>query len=274
MCKVLMVSRSGYYKWLKRESVSMNKHKTLDNQIRKEFEKSRNTYGAPRLTKKLNEQGIMCSKATIARRMRKQGLVARRKLKYKNTTDSKHGLAVAPNLLNRQFEAKSPGKAWVSDITYIRVLNYFIYLTVIIDLADRMVVGWSISRNLDTRSTVIKAFKNACRVRMPQKGFIFHSDRGVQYACNEFKSLLKKYKANQSMSRKGDCWDNAVAESFFKTLKVECLYRRKINSNQMAYSILFDYINGWYNTVRIHSAIGFISPLNAFKKMSKLDRAA
>lgn len=274
MCKVLKVSRSGYYKWLKKGPESMKKHKALDNQIREEFERSRNTYGAPRLTIMLNKKGITCSKATVGRRMKQQGIVARRKLKFKSTTDSKHGLPVAPNLLNRQFKVKYPGQVWVSDITYIRILNYFIYLTVIIDLADRMVVGWSLSRSLDANSTAIRAFKNACRVRAPRSGFIFHSDRGVQYACKEFRKHLRGYQAKQSMSRKGDCWDNAVAESFFKTLKVECLYRRKIKSDQMAYSVLFDYINGWYNTVRIHSAIGFISPLAAFKKLAKLNRAA
>lgn len=274
MCKVLKVSRSGYYKWLRKEPETVKKHKALDNQIREEFEKSRKTYGAPRLTKVLNEKGVVCSKATVGRRMQEQGIAARRKCKFKSTTDSKHGLPVAPNLLNRQFKVENPGQVWVSDITYIRIINYFIYLTVIIDLADRMVVGWSLSRSLDANSTVIRAFKNACKVRLPGIGLIFHSDRGVQYACKEFVSLLKNYKVKQSMSRKGDCWDNAVAESFFKTLKVECLYRRKIKSDQMAYSVLFDYINGWYNTVRIHSAIGFVSPLAAFKKLTKFNRAA
>lgn len=252
----------------------MKKREILGDQIRDEFEKSRRTYGAPRLTKKLNENGIMWSTATVGRRMKEQGIVARKKVKFRNTTDSNHDLPVAPNLLNREFKAEQPGQAWVSDITYIRVLNFFIYFTVIIDLADRMVVGWSLSRSLDARSTVIKAFKNACTVRMPMEGLIFHSDRGIQYACKEFVKLLKTYKLRQSMSRKGNCWDNAVAESFFKTLKVECLYRRKIESDKMAYTVLFDYIDGWYNTVRIHSAIGSISPMVAYKKMMKSKRAA
>ena len=193
--------------------------------------------------------------------MKSIGIIARRKRKFKNTTDSNHDLPIAPNLLNRDFEAKELATKWVGDITYIRMNNKWLYLTTVIDLADRMVVGWALSNNMTAKDTVIKAFNNAANYRTPQKGLIFHSDRGVQYACDDFRQLLKQYKTTQSMSRKGNCWDNAVAESFFKTVKVEYLYNHTIIAQTQTYRVLFKYIDGWYNTLRIHSSLNGLSPL-------------
>jgi len=186
---------------------------------------------------------------------------ARRKMKFKCTTDSNHSYAIKPNLLKRNFNADQLGTVWVSDITYIRVKQDWMYLTTVIDLADRMVVGWSFSDNMTAEATVISAFKNAIAFRMLEPNFIFHSDRGVQYACDDFCELIGLFNGRQSMSRKGNCWDNAVAESFFKTLKVECIYKNKIMNAQHAYSLIFNYIFGWYNTKRIHSTINGLSPL-------------
>jgi transposase InsO family protein len=274
MCKALRVSRSGYYKWLKDKAARNNRKSELEGLVLYEYEKSRSTYGSPRINLVLNQQGHAFSKATIARCMKRLNIKARKKRKFQATTDSNHNYRISPNLLDRSFNVDIPGSVWVSDITYIRVQKHWLYLTVIIDLADRMVVGWSLSQDLSTNNTVIKAFYKALSYRVPEPEFIFHSDRGVQYACDDFVHLLQKYEARQSMSRKGNCWDNAVAESFFKTLKVECIYNHNINSNQMAYSLIFDYIQGWYNTVRIHSSLGGLSPLQSFIKKSNYLNAA
>lgn len=274
MCKVFNVSRSGYYKWKQRISTHSATKAELDSNIRYEFEKSKARYGSPRISDSLEKRNIICSKSTVARRMKSMNLVARKKRKYKITTQSNHQYPVAPNLLNRQFDVDQPATAWVSDITYIKVKQKWLYLTVIIDLADRMVIGWSLSRDMTTTNTVLAAFRNAYRNRRPMKDLIFHSDRGVQYACNEFKAVLAKNNILQSMSAKGDCWDNAVAESFFKTIKIEELYDHNFESFNNAYSVIFNYIDGWYNTIRIHSALNGLSPLEAFIQKSNYLYAA
>jgi len=254
MCKVFEVSRSGYYKWLKVKKDKSTKLDQIDERIKKSFTDSNQSYGSPRIALDINKEEYVCSESTIARRMKVLRIAARKKAKFINTTDSNHGFAIKPNLLDRNFESDRIGKVWVSDITYIWVKDYWMYLTTVIDLADRMVVGWSLSDNMTAESTVISAFKNAIAYRIPEVNFIFHSDRGVQYACNEFCELIQLMDGRQSMSRKGNCWDNAVAESFFKTIKVECIYHNKIMNAQHAYSIIFNYISGWYNTKRIHSS--------------------
>lgn len=269
MCKYLSVSRSGYYKWFQRQPLFIAQQKEESSLIKDIFLQCRENYGSPRLVIELQKQGYKKSRSTVARSMKSQGLMVRRKRKYKITTNSNHKFKNAPNRLNRVFNVEAIGTKWVSDITYIRVAHKWTYLTVIIDLADRMVVGWSLSSSMDTKTTIISAFNRAVQYRKPQNGFIFHSDRGVQYACNEFKNLIHQYGAKQSMSRKGDCWDNAVAESFFKTIKVECIYKYKFQNINEVYSTLFEYIRGWYNTVRIHSALGNISPMQAFINKSK-----
>ena len=191
--------------------------------------------------------------------MRELGLQSKLTKKFKVTTDSNHKLNIAPNLVNRNFSPYSSSMIWVSDITYIYTSQGFIYLTTVIDLYDRKVIGWSISRDMTKEQTVIKAFNMAKKNRQIVKGMIFHSDRGAQYASNDFVEILKSNKIVQSMSRKGNCWDNAVAESFFKSLKCEMIYGSKLTSAKEMELQVFEYIEIWYNKVRRHSAIGNIN---------------
>lgn len=266
MCKVLEVSRSSYYRWLQYKARTESKHLALDILILKEYEISDKTYGSPRISIALKKKDINISESTISRHMKKMRIAARYKRRFKNTTDSNHNLAIAPNLLDRKFDVENISEYWVGDITYIRMNQSWLYLTTVIDLADRMVIGWSLSDNMTTKDTVVKAFNKAIRTRIPRENCMFHSDRGVQYASEEFKEKLKANGCIQSMSRKGNCWDNAVAESFFKTIKIECIYNHVIKNEMQAYSIIFEYIDGWYNTLRIHSALGGLSPLEALKQ--------
>lgn len=270
MSKVLKVSSSGYYKWKNDRNESQEIMEEQNAEIKKVFEMSQGTYGSPRVAKELENQNIIISKTTVARRMQSMNLTARPKKKFVITTDSDHDYLIADNILNRQFEVDQPNKVWVSDITYIRVANYWMYLTVIIDLADRMVVGWSLSKDMTVHNTVIAAFKMAIFKRGISKSneLLFHSDRGVQYASHDFVNILKQYNCTRSMSRKGNCWDNAVAESFFKTLKIEKLYKYIFKNENVLKTVLFRYIDGWYNTKRIHTSMGGKSPLETFRSKS------
>jgi transposase InsO family protein len=267
MSRVLGVSSSGYYKWLKTKEKRELHNDIIDLRIKDAFKKSYNTYGSPRITDFINRLGTECSKSTVGRRMRKLKLIARRRRKFVVTTDSKHEFKVAENLLDRNFEVDAVNTVWVSDITYIRVKSSWMYLTTFIDLADRMVVGWSLSANMTTEDTVCKAFRKAVLHRGVKKNsnLMIHSDRGIQYASKEFRALISQFDCIQSMSRKGNCWDNAVAESFFKTIKVEALNRYNFTSVNMLDTIIFRYIEGFYNTIRIHSSLGGLSPLQTSK---------
>ena len=263
MCEVLGVSKSGYYYW-KKELKDGSKTEDLDKQIREIFKLSGFTYGSPRIFIELKKKGIEVSESTIARRMKALEITPKVKKKFKSTTDSNHDLPIAPNILNREFEVAETGRVWVGDITYIRVQDYFVYLTTVIDLADRMIVGWNLSDNMTDTDTTIAAFKTALKNRPIESGLIFHSDRGSQYASTDFRKLLAEHQCIQSMSRKGNCWDNAVAESFFKTIKIESLNRYKFTSMDQVYSVVFKYIDGWYNTMRIHTSLGDKSPREMF----------
>ena len=262
MCKVLGVSRGGYYRWLKADPSRRSiENQELTEKIRVVHRKSKQTYGSPRITKELRSEGIEVSRPRVARLMKRAGIRSEIKKKFVVTTDSKHTHPVAENLLNRNFEAELPGQAWVSDITYIRTAEGWLFLTVIIDLALRKVIGWALSSNLTAQATSMAAWKMALQHQPPQKELIFHSDRGVQYACMEFRQLLNRHQfVTQSMSRKANCWDNAVAESFFKTLKVECIYQNDFKSRAQAQITVFEYIECWYDTQRRHSAIGYLAP--------------
>jgi putative transposase len=266
MSKILGVSKGGYYKWLGIEPKKREKDHNIKETIKVEFFKSMSTYGSPRITKELNKNNISISKSSTARLMKSLKIQARKKKKYINTTDSQHKFYVPDNLLNRNFNTSQINKVWVGDITYIKVNKSWMYLTIVMDLADRMIVGWNLSDNMSAIDTTMAAFKKAAKNRNLKKEdlLMFHSDRGVQYACTEFTNLLNDYNCKQSMSRKGNCWDNAVAESFFKTIKIECIENLTIQNQQMANSILFRYIEGWYNTKRIHSSLDGKSPLEAF----------
>ena len=268
MSEVLEVSRSGYYKWLKGCSKQQEKKAQLDNQIKAVYKYSRESYGSPRIYTELEKQSVQVSKSTIARRMKALNITPRKKKKWRTTTDSNHDKKISPNLLNQNFESSELGKIWVSDITYIPTQQGFAYLTTVMDLADRMILGWSLSNNMTDAATTIAAFKKAISKREIAPELIFHSDRGSQYASDAFRKLLKENKCIQSMSRKGNCYDNAVAESFFKTIKVEELYHHQFKSIQQVRSVVFDYIDGWYNTKRIHSTLGGLSPMEMANKLA------
>ena len=257
MCKAFNVHRSSYYSWLKRKPSSRDLYnRYLSEKIRGIYQESKKTYGSPRITIALHNGGIIVSRRRVARLMREMKLRSIFRKKFVVTTDSKHNYPVVENKLNRDFTVDGPGKVWVSDITYLRTSQGWLYLTVILDLGDRKVVGWSLSSSLKASDTTVPAWIMAVKNRPITQELIFHSDRGVQYACNEFKNLLSGYKlVERSMSRKGDCWDNAVAESFFKTIKVECVYQNKYKTKDQAALSVFEYIETWYNTRRIHTTL-------------------
>ena len=259
MCKVFKISTSSYYTWLnKGPSNRWKENESLLIDIMNIFDNSRGTYGSPRITVELHAQGKQVSRQRVARIMRAAGIQARRRKKFVVTTDSKHDYPIAPNVLNRKFSASRPGKIWVSDITYVRTKNGWLYLTVIIDLYDRKVIGWSMSTGLTTEETIIPAWMMAVWNRPITQELIFHSDRGVQYACDDFTKILKSNKLiTRSMSRKGNCWDNSVAESFFKTIKVEWIYSNSFANQTQATLSIFEWIESWYNKRRRHSALGY-----------------
>jgi transposase InsO family protein len=266
------VSKNASYHWLKNKNVINPKtSKTLlKERIKIIFQQSREIYGSCRIQKMLEREDLIYSRSYIGLLMKEIGIRSILKRKYVITTDSKHSFPIAKNELDRNFNSLKLGKKWVSDITYIRVNDDWNYLTTIMDLADRKIVGWALSQDLTTENTVMKAWLSARQTRNINDGFIFHSDRGVQYASNKITNLFSfNKKITQSMSRKGNCWDNAVAESFFKTIKHECLYRYKFYSYNQLYDCINDYII-WYNTKRLHSSLGYISPLEMEMKLRKI----
>ena len=265
MTELFGVSRSAYYKWLKTEKVDQRNEidARLLTLILEIVIKNQWRYGSPRVTKDLLKlYGVRVNHKKIARLMREHGLNARRRKKYIPTTDSKHSFPVCKNILNREFLVEKPGQKWVSDITYLRTENGWLYLTVVIDLFDRKVIGWALSSDLEAENTTISAFEMAVKNRNMENDLIFHSDRGVQYCAKSFIDVMRKHcpNINQSMSRKGNCWDNACAESFFKTLKTEEV---KANGKYSAADVrqgVFYYIEAYYNRERAHSALDYLSP--------------
>ena len=271
MCKILEVSKNAFYNWLKdRQSERKSFRKVLGYEIQRIYNLSEQTYGSPRITEELQKIGYKVSRPLVAKIMVEQGLRSCLRAKFVVTTDSGHKLPVAENILNREFQVNELGTVWVSDITYIKVNSDWVYLTTVIDLADRKVIGWSVSNDMTTENTVINAWNKAINNRPIGENLLFHSDRGVQYASNKFTSILKFHrKVTQSMSRKGNCWDNAVAESFFKTIKHEKLNRYKFRSIEQVRKVVFEYIERWYNRMRIHSSLGYKSPLEKERELIK-----
>jgi putative transposase len=262
MCKVLKVSISGYYYWRKHPvGERQTKEAHLLSHIQTIYTGSHGRYGSPRIADELKERGVNASRNRVARLMNKADIRSIICKKYRvQTTDSDHAYPVANNLLNRNFDAERLAQKWVSDITYIRTGEGWLYLTAILDLADRKVVGWSLSESLKAVDTSVAAWQMATKNRPVHRELLFHSDRGIQYACTEFRDHLKEWPVVQSMSRKGNCWDNAVAESFFKTLKSEMIYHANFATRQQAKVATFEYIEGWYNRRRKHSALGYLTP--------------
>ena len=260
MCWVLRVSRSGYYAWLGREE-SRRAEANLDllEKIRGVHTQSRGTYGSPRVWHALRQAGEGCGKNRVARLMRAYGIAGARKPRYKVTTDSGHMLPVAPNLLERRFAVAAPNVVWLSDLTCVWTGEGWLYVVPVLDLFARRIVGCSMGASPD-RWLVMRALEMAIGRRRPGPGLIFHSDRGSQYAAGDVQKLLAEHEMVASMSRKGDCWDNAPAESFFATLKTELVYRRRYRTREEAKRELFEYIERFYNRKRMHSALGYLSP--------------
>ena len=261
MCSVLKVSRSGYYAWRKRpKSKRSVEDDKLKKRIKQIFKQHQKRYGVPRIHEQLQREGIRCGGKRVERLMQELDLRAQGKRPFKVTTNSKHKHPVAPNLLGRYFEASAPNQVWTGDITYIRTVAGWMYLAVVIDLFSRKVVGWEMSSRIGA-ALATDALKMAITNRKPAGGLIFHSDRGVQYASHCFRGVVEKHNLVQSMSRCGDCWDNAPTESFFATLKKELIRDRLYSTREEAMSDIFRYIEGYYNNFRLHSFLNYATPV-------------
>lgn len=267
MCLVLGVSRSGYYAWRRRQpSARERANRLLSALIRLLHQKSRRTYGYRRIHAALVAQGTTCGKNRVARLMQKDGLRARRRRRYKRTTQSRHNWPVAPNRLAQSFVATSPNQKWLTDITYVWTAEGWLYLSVVLDLYSRLVVGWAMEPYL-TDSLTKKALQMALARRQPQPGLLHHSDRGSQYASASYQHLLSSHQALTSMSRTGNVYDNAPMESFFATLKTELIHHCNYITRRQAKSDIFEYIEVFYNNQRLHSALGYLTPM-AFESLS------
>jgi len=261
MCRLFKVNRGCYYDWLNKEpSVTKQENKLLAEKVKKIFIRNRSNYGTRRIKRELAKEGIMVSRRRIKTLMRKQELYCKSKRKFKVTTDSKHSLPIAPNLLQRNFSPSEANQCYVGDITYIPTQEGWLYLAVVIDLYSRRVVGWSMQEHMQA-SLVNDALYMALCNRNPPKGLLWHTDRGSQYASDSHRQLLKEYGIIQSMSRKGNCWDNAVSESFFHTLKVELVHQLKFQTREEAKQSIFEYIEVFYNRFRMHSSNDYLSPM-------------
>ena len=260
MCRVLGVSCSGYYDWVKRPpSNREQENEKLSLQIKEIFDSEKQRVGSPRITRRLRMVGHKVGKNRVAKIMRNKGWRAKGVKKFKATTNSRHNLAVAPNLLEQDFEAKNPNEKWVSDITYIWTAEGWLYLAVVLELYSRMVVGWAMSERMTAKITC-DALEMALWRRKRPTGVIIHSDRGVQYCSHEYQALLAKNGLICSMSKKGDCFDNAAMESWNGSLKVEAIHGEKFATRAEGKKHVFDYIDGYYNRQRLHSKLGYLSP--------------
>ncbi|MGG1556014.1 IS3 family transposase [Paenibacillus ferrarius] len=257
MCTVLKVSRSGYYKWIQRKpSAREQRLKALDRKIRRLFKHYKHRAGSPTITAVLRKNGVAVSSKTVSRRMKKMGLKSITVRKVTATTNSKHDLPVFENVLNRQFTVLAPNKVWVTDITYIQTGEGWLYLASVMDLFSRKIVGYSMGARM-TRELVLDALEKAYKRRKPEPGLIHHSDRGSQYASHEYRAKLQEYNMIGSMSRKGNCYDNACIESFHSTLKKELVYQTKFKTRKQAMKELYVYIEFDYNRLRPHSTLGY-----------------
>ena len=261
MSHAFEVSRSGYYKYLnQRKNGKRNKENTiLLSEMMQIWLKNRRAYGSPRLKTALTDMGYKVNQKRVVRLMHINGIQAFRKKKYRSTTNSKHNKPVADNLLMRNFTTDGPNKIWLGDITYIRTKEGFLYLAVVMDMFSRMPVGYNMQSHSRT-PLVVDAFQRAIDSRGAPKELIFHSDQGTQYASDEFKKILKQYGVTQSMSRKGNCYDNAPMESFFHTLKTELSYLGRFNTRKQAEYEVKDYIDNFYISSRLHSSLNYKSP--------------
>lgn len=268
MCKVFAVSKSGYYAWLRRGHGGRDADDLkLLRAIEDVHNSSRKTYGSPRIFEQLKGMGHKVGKTKVERTMKKHGIRAKTRRKFRVTTDSKHKLPVAPNLLARNFSPEKPNETWASDITYVWTREGWMFLAVIVDLFSRQVVGWSMDKTM-TKELVCSALRQAYFRRKPGTGLVFHSDRGSQYCSKEFRAILGQYRMLQSQSRKANCWDNACVESFFHTLKTELIYHEHFKTREQASRAIFEWVEAFYNRQRIHSTLGYRTPVD-FERMTR-----
>ena len=267
MAEVLEASRTGYYAWMKQGCQSRRQRRDVEDLaiIRAAFVETKETYGSRRLSKHLHQNGCPIGRTRVERLMRENDIVPKTVKKFKATTNSNHDYPVAPNLLNRNFTVRNPNTAWVSDITYVATGEGWLYLAAVMDLCTGKIVGWGMGESM-TANLVCDALKQAVSRQKPSQGVVCHSDRGVQYACRDYRRLLKKLGFVQSMSRKGNCWDNAPMESFFGTLKTELIYHEDYQTRNQARASIFEYVEAVYNRVRLQEKLGFLSP-ESFEKL-------
>ena len=260
-CVLLAVSRSGFYAWRTRPaSARARTNERLVGAMRMIHAEMDRTYGSPRMQEELVARGFPCGRHRVARLMRHHGVRAKQARRFRVTTASDHGLSVAPNRLQRQFTVTAPNRVWMADLTYVRTQEGWGYLAVVLDAYARRIVGWALDAQLTT-ALPRRALEMALERRRPPRGLVHHSDQGVQYASVEYQAVLRAHGIECSMSRRGDCWDNAVAESFFHSLKVERLYDRRYVTRDEARIDLHDYIERFYNRLRRHSTLGYLSPV-------------
>lgn len=272
LCRALELSRGGYYVWLRDGGGKRAESDTrLLEHIRRIHAKHKERYGSRRIYRELREEGISCGRERVERLMRENGLRAKHKRKFKVTTDSKHNQPVAPNVLAGRFTWERPDQAWVGDITYIPTEEGWLYLAVLLDLFSRRVVGWAMDKCM-TRHLPLRALQMAVQRRRPGKGLLHHTDRGSQYASGDYRAFVEANGMVSSMSAKGRCYDNAVAESFFHSLKVELVFGQQFTSREEAMSAIFNYMEVYYNTTRRHSALDYVSPA-AYERLALLKAA-
>ncbi|MBE8726323.1 IS3 family transposase [Flavobacterium hungaricum] len=271
MCRVLALNPESYRRWKSNfVSETQTRRMLLDQEIASIFSEGRQRYGAAKITRVLHNRGFEISRMTVSNHLIQLGLRKKSTRKFKVTTDSKHNHYTAPNILNREFNVKKAGAVWVSDITYLQTLKGFLYLTIILDLFDRKIIGWNLSNAMTTKKTTIPAWEMAVTNRAITGGLLFHSDRGVQYANSCFTKLLDSYMVvTRSMSRKGNSTDNAVAESFFSTLKNELIHRSILFTHKQMEEEIFEFIENWYNKKRIHSALNYMT-IEEFGRINNL----
>jgi putative transposase len=264
MCAALEVTRAGYYAWARRRQSPPGERAArraeLAERVRSVHRESRCTYGSPRVYHQLKAKGVAVCENTVAKVMKEQGIrsIVRRRFRVR-TTDSAHEHPVAPNVLDRDFSADAPDRKWAVDITYVATDQGWLYLAVVLDLCSRRVVGWAMADHLRAR-LCLDALGMALNRRRPREGLVHHSDRGVQYACGDYRDLLRSQGIECSMSRRGDCYDNAVVESFFKSLKAELVYHEHYQTREQARRSIFEYVEVFYNRKRLHSSLGYLSP--------------
>lgn len=274
LCRVLEVSRSGFHAWRGRPPPPrIRSDAQLAAHVVAVYTRSRKTYGSPRVHAELKAKGVRVGRKRVERLMRENGLEARRKRRFRKTTDSKHSSPIAPNVVARKFNVAAPDRVWASDVTAIWTLEGWLYLAVILDLFSRRVVSWATSANNDT-SLALEALRAGLRSRRPRTGLVHHSDRGSPYASADYRAVLRFHEIIASMSRKGDCWDNAVAESFFATLRAELVNHEQYATRDAASSSIGDYIESFYNVERRHSFLNYLNPIEFELRSQNQQRVA